>query len=258
MSRNDQDSNGVVSNQTRRGVHMAKHERALHRIHPAQASLPIVKRQLARLQDCLRQLQADQIADVAERLWDVARLGGQIIVAGNGGSAATASHMALDLGKSTLGGARRRVAFRIRTVALNDAGPVITAWANDHGYDRVFAEQIVTLARPGDAAVFCSVSGNSPNIVAAARAARSIGTVVIALLGRPGGVMRDLADLAVVVPSEDYQIVEDAHLAISHMVTRYLMKAMASAAAPPRGDGSAERRQAARAARPGNARKRRK
>ncbi len=242
---------------------MAKHGRALHRIHPAQASLPVVGSYLARLRECLRQVQADRIAEVAERLWDVARSGGQIIVAGNGGSAATASHMALDLGKSTLGGERRRAALRIRTVALNDPGPVITAWANDHGYDRVFAEQITTLARPGDAAVFCSVSGNSPNIVAAARAARSIGTVVIALLGRPGGVLRDLADLAVVVPSEDYQIVEDAHLAISHMVTRYLMKAMASAPAPPRGDGSAERRHVTRAApmavrkhRPGNARKR--
>ena len=229
---------------------MAKHERALHRIHPAHTSLPIVGSYLARLRECLRQLQAGRIAEVAERLWDVARSGGQIIVAGNGGSAATASHMALDLGKSTLGRDPRRAALRIRTVALNDPGPVITAWANDHGYDRVFAEQITTLARPCDAAVFCSVSGNSPNIVAAARAARSIGTVVIALLGRPGGVMRDLADLAVVVPSEDYQIVEDAHLAISHMVTRYLMTAMASAAPPRRGDGSAERPHVARAARP--------
>ena len=207
---------------------MAKQERALHRPHPQRASLPMVHQHLARLQECLRELHAERIADAAERLWTIAKSGGQIFVAGNGGSAATASHMALDLGKSTLGGDPRQAPCRVRTIALNDPGPVITAWANDHGYERVFAEQIITLARPGDAAVFCSVSGNSPNIVAAARAARSLGTFVIALLGRPGGAMRDLADLAVVVPSEDYQIVEDVHLAIGHMLTRCLKTAVAS------------------------------
>ncbi len=257
MSLNDQDSYGVVSNQTHWGVHMVKHGRALHRIHPAHASLYIVEGHLARLQDCLRELQTDRIAEIAERLWDVARSGGQIIVAGNGGSAATASHMALDLGKSTLGRNPRRGALRVRTIALNDPGPVITAWANDYGYDRVFAEQIATLARPGDAAVFCSVSGNSPNVVAAARAARSIGTLVIALLGRPGGDMRELADLAVVVPSEDYQIVEDVHLVISHMVARYLMKEIDSTTASRSQDRSTERRHVAHAARPLAVRKRR-
>jgi len=236
---------------------MAKRERTLDRPHAGHASLPVVQHHLARLQECLRELRADRIAEIAERLWDVAKSGGQIFIAGNGGSAATASHMALDLGKSTLGRDPRQAPLRVRTVALNDPGPVITAWANDHGYERVFAEQLITLARRGDAAVFCSVSGNSPNVVAAARAARSIGTLVIGLLGRPGGAMRELADLALVVPSEDYQIVEDVHLAISHMVTRCLMTAMASAPASGRGEGSADRRRAARAARPLTIRKRR-
>jgi D-sedoheptulose 7-phosphate isomerase len=235
---------------------MAKRERALHKIHPTHVSQPIIEDHIARLRTCLRQLPADRIAQVAARIWDVTRAGGQIIIAGNGGSAATASHMALDLGKSTLGRDPRRAALRIRTVALSDPGPVITAWANDHGYDRVFAEQITTLARRGDAAVFCSVSGNSPNVVAAARAARSIGTLVIALLGRPGGAMRELADLAVVVPSEDYQVVEEVHLAISHMVTRYLMKSIESPTVSRRGDGSAQRRHTAPSARPRAVRKR--
>ncbi len=235
---------------------MSKHGRVIPQTHTAEAATPIVQNHLARLQDCLRELPTDRIADIAERLWDVARSGGQIIVAGNGGSAATASHMALDLGKSTLGRNPRRRALRVRTIALNDPGPVITAWANDYGYDRVFAEQIATLARRGDAAVFCSVSGNSPNVVAAARAARSIGTLVIALLGRPGGAMRELADLAVVVPSDDYQIVEDVHLAISHMVARYLTKEIESTTASRSQDRSAERRNVAHAARPLAVRKR--
>ena len=243
---------------------MAKVARALHRTNAAQGALPIVRRHLARLEECLRDLQSDRIAEAAARLWDVAASGGQIFVAGNGGSAATASHLALDLSKSTLGRDPGQAPLRVRASALNDPGPVITAWANDHGYDRVFAEQIITHARRGDAAVFCSVSGNSPNVVAAARAARSIGMLVIGLLGRPGGAMRDLADLAIVVPSEDYQIVEDVHLAIGHMLTRWLMTAVQSTTASGSGLQIVEPRRAARATRlltvrkrqPGNARKR--
>ncbi len=209
---------------------MSKQERAIPRTRTGDAAAPVVEGQLSQLQQCLRDLPAGQVAAVAERIWDVARSGGQIITAGNGGSAATASHMALDLGKSTLGRNSHPSALRIRTLALNDAVPVITAWANDHGYERVFAEQIRTLARPGDAAVFFSVSGNSPNVVAAARAARAAGTTVIGALGRPGGAMRELADLAIIVPSEDYQIVEDVHLAISHIVTRFVIQMMKPAA----------------------------
>ena len=209
---------------------MSKQERAIPRTRAGDSATPVVGDHLSQLQQCLRDLPAGQVSAVAERIWDVARSGGQIITAGNGGSAATASHMALDLGKSTLGRNSHPSALRIRTVALNDPVPVITAWANDHGYDRVFAEQIRTLARPGDAAVFFSVSGNSPNVVAAARAARAAGTAVIGVLGRPGGAMRELADLAIIVPSEDYQIVEDVHLAISHIVTRFVMQMMKPAA----------------------------
>lgn len=219
---------------------MSKQERAIPRTHAVDPAAPVVGSHVSRLQQCLRDLPAGQVAAAAERIWEVARAGGQILTAGNGGSAATASHMALDLGKSTLGRDSHRTALRLRTFALNDPVPVITAWANDYGYDRVFAEQIRTLARPGDAVVFFSVSGNSPNVVAAARAASAAGTTVIGVLGRPGGAMRDLADLAIIVPSEDYQIVEDVHLAISHMVTRYVMRMMESA---PAGGGRSGREQ---------------
>jgi D-sedoheptulose 7-phosphate isomerase len=210
---------------------MSKHGRGTPRVTTSDAATPVVQTHLARLQECLRDLPGDQVAAVAERIWEAARSGGQIIIAGNGGSAATASHMALDVGKSTLGRSPHLSARRLRTLALNDPGPVITAWANDHGYERVFAEQIMTVAGPADAVVLFSVSGNSPNIVAAARAARAIGATVIGVLGRPGGTVRGLADLAIIVPSEDYQIVEDVHLAIGHMVTRYVMRAMESS--PP-------------------------
>jgi D-sedoheptulose 7-phosphate isomerase len=226
---------------TIQGGSMSRQGRAIPRTRTVDPATPVVSGHLSRLQQCLKDLPADQVAAVAERIWDVARSGGQIITGGNGGSAATASHMALDLGKSTLGGNAHPSALRIRTFALNDPVPVITAWANDYGYDRVFAEQIRTLAGPGDTAVFFSVSGNSPNVVAAARAAHSAGTTVIGVLGRPGGAMRELTDLAIIVPSEDYQIVEDVHLAISHIVTRYVMQMMESAAST--GGGRSGKRQ---------------
>jgi len=162
------------------------------------------------------------IAQVAERLLGVARSGGLLLLAGNGGSAATASHMALDLGKSTLGRPPRHDVRRLRAISLADPPSIITAWANDSGYDGVYAEQVRSLARPGDVVMLLSVSGDSPNVLAAARAGRRARAAVIAFLGRPGGALRRLADIAVVVPSRDYGVVEDVHLAINHMITNYL------------------------------------
>jgi D-sedoheptulose 7-phosphate isomerase len=194
-----------------------------------------VRDHLARLQRCARAVPPAEVAAVAEHLWAVIRSEGQVLIAGNGGSAATASHMALDLGKTTLGHRPPPDTMRVRALALSDHGAVLTAWANDGGYERVYAEQITALARRGDAVVLISVSGNSPNIVAAAHAARKARASVIALLGRPGGALRVLADLAIVVPSEDYGIVEDMHLVINHIVTRYLRAAIEAAASPRRG-----------------------
>lgn len=205
----------------------------------AAGGAPVIEAYLARLRACLGAVGTAEVTAVAERLCRVAQAGGLILTAGNGGSAATASHMALDLGKSTLGRPQRAGALRVRTLSLADPSPVLTAWANDESYEGVFAEQVRTLARPGDAVVLFSVSGDSPNVVAAARAARAAGVVVIALVGARGGAIRELADLTVVAPSEDYGIVEDVHLTISHIITGYLTDALASergtpAAAPAR------------------------
>jgi len=181
---------------------------------------------LDRLRAALEGVAPSEIASAAERLRRVAEAGGLILIAGNGGSAATASHMALDLGKSTLGRPPRRGALRVRTFCLADPSPVLTAWANDEGYEAVFAQQITTLAQPGDAVVLLSVSGTSPNVVAAARAARAAGAAVIALTGERGRGMRRFADHAVVVPDNDYRVVEDVHMAISHMITAYVTEAL--------------------------------
>jgi D-sedoheptulose 7-phosphate isomerase len=181
------------------------------------------------------------IVQAAERLLEVARAGGLLLLAGNGGSAATASHMALDLGKSTLGRPPHHDVRRLRAISLADPSPVVTAWANDTGFGGVYAEQVRSLARPGDAVMLLSVSGDSPNVLAAARAARHVRATVIALLGHPGGAMRRLADIAVVVPSQDYGVVEDVHLAINHMITNYLREELRRKHAGSRRDRSSGR-----------------
>ncbi|ACZ37488.1 sugar isomerase (SIS) [Sphaerobacter thermophilus DSM 20745] len=152
------------------------------------------------------------VARVAEMLDDCRARGGTVFIAGNGGSAATASHFACDLVKGTHLSGRRP----FRVVPLTDNMPLVTAWANDTSYERVFAEQLEPLVRPGDVLIAISASGNSPNVLAAARVARRAGAVTVALTGRTGGKLRRLADLAVCVPSETIEQVEDAHMIVAH------------------------------------------
>jgi D-sedoheptulose 7-phosphate isomerase len=137
-----------------------------------------------------------------------------IFVFGNGGSAASASHMMCDLNK----GATSAAARRARVMALTDNVPLLTAWANDCGYDKVFSEQIKNFAQPGDVAVAISGSGNSANVLLGLRTARDAGAFTIGLAGFNGGNMKALCDLCAVVPSDNMQIVEDLHHAVLHSI----------------------------------------
>ncbi len=195
----------------------------------AKAAQKVAETHRTRLRTCLDSIDTASVIRVAERLRRVAEAGGLILIAGNGGSAATASHMALDLAK---GRPPRQQALRLRTLSLAESSPVLTAWANDEGFETTFAQQVRTLARRGDAVVLLSVSGTSPNVVAAGRAARAAGATVIALTGSRGSGMRRVADLAIVVPSDDYRVVEDVHLVISHMMTAYLAQALTRSRTP--------------------------
>jgi D-sedoheptulose 7-phosphate isomerase len=152
------------------------------------------------------------LSRAVDTLLDCHWRGGTVFAVGNGGSAATASHFACDLAKGTL--TQGVPAFRV--VALTDNVPLLTAWANDTSYDRVFAAQLAALVRAGDALVAISASGNSPNVLASAQVARQAGATVIALTGQSGGALRDLADLTIRVPSPSIEQVEDAHLMIAH------------------------------------------
>jgi D-sedoheptulose 7-phosphate isomerase len=168
------------------------------------------------------------VVGMVEALWQVWEEGRSVYICGNGGSASTSSHIACDLQKQT------KVAGRhpLRALSLTDNVPLLTAWANDAGFERVFAEQLQGLGRPGDALLCISCSGMSPSIVEAIEEARRIDMRVLALGGFTGGPMRKMADVYVHVPSSDYGVVESAHLVLDHCLTGMLRQMAEDRRAP--------------------------
>ena len=173
------------------------------------------------LKAVLDSLPLDDVETIIQHLSDAHQHGKQVFVVGNGGSAATASHMACDLGKTVLGKAIGMPAKRFKVIALTDNVPLITAWGNDVSYDTVFAEQLRNLANPGDVLIVITGSGNSPNIVQAVRAARELRVTSIGLLGFDGGSVRAQLDHYVIIASHSYGYVEDAHMVLNHLITAY-------------------------------------
>jgi D-sedoheptulose 7-phosphate isomerase len=142
---------------------------------------------------------------------------------GNGGSASTASHFVVDIGKGTRTSlAPGPLTKRFRCVALNDNVPSVMAWANDADYSRIFSEQLRSLAVPGDVVVAISGSGNSPNVLEAVRVAKEMGLVSIGLTGIGGGKLKGLVDVPLVVPSQSMQHTEDVHLFVLHFLMAFL------------------------------------
>jgi D-sedoheptulose 7-phosphate isomerase len=159
--------------------------------------------------------------DVMVNLLHVARMEGrQILMMGNGGSASTASHMACDLSKNTaIPGLPR-----FRALSLNDNMAILSAHANDNGYENVFAEQLINLLRPGDIVVAISASGNSPNVLKAIELAKQHGAITIGWSGYEGGKLAQLVDLSIVVRNHCIEQIEDIHLMLEHMVVQALRR----------------------------------
>ena len=151
----------------------------------------------------------DRVASLLVQAYEQER---SIFLFGNGGSAALASHFACDLSKGAANGSKKR----FRVMALTDNVPLMTAWANDSKYEDIFAEQLANFARPGDIAFAISGSGNSPNVLHALHAAKTIGSTTVGLGGFAGGQMRALCDLCIVVPCDNMQIIEDLHVGVAH------------------------------------------
>ena len=162
----------------------------------------------------LRRLPFALIDRVVDALWRGYLENRTVYVFGNGGSAALASHCACDLGKGTVINGNRR----FRVLALTDNVSLLTAWANDASYEDVFSEQLSTLIDKADIALAISGSGNSANVLKALQVAREASAFTIGLTGFQGGRMKSLCDLCIVIPSDNMQVIEDLHVAVSHSV----------------------------------------
>ncbi|HEX3232601.1 MAG TPA: SIS domain-containing protein [Gemmatimonadales bacterium] len=168
--------------------------------------------QLAHLATASKSLSA-QVADLAARYAAVLRDGGTLYFCGNGGSAADAQHLATEYI------VRFRVARRpFAAVALTTDASLLTAAGNDLGFEQIFARQVDALCGPGDLLVLHSTSGRSPNLMAAARAARARGAGTAAFLGRDGGPLAAEVDQAVVVRSDETSQIQVMHMALEHLI----------------------------------------
>jgi D-sedoheptulose 7-phosphate isomerase len=156
---------------------------------------------------------AEQVAAIAAGAEEALRAGGTLFFCGNGGSAADAQHLAAEY---VVRFARNRSA--LPAIALTVDTSVLTAAGNDFGFEHVFARQVEALGRPGDLLFLHSTSGQSPNLVAAARAARARGLKTVAFLARDGGALIAEVDDAVVVPTEITAHAQEVHLALGHAI----------------------------------------
>lgn len=153
-----------------------------------------------------------------EQVENLRKKKGNLFLAGNGGSAANANHLAADLiyGVNQQG----RGTFRVHSLSANPS--VTTCLGNDVGFENIFSHQLEALAGPGDLLLVFSGSGNSPNILQALKAAKKIGVTSVALLGYDGGGAKALADLPIHFPIHDMQAVEDLHMIVGHLLMKTL------------------------------------
>lgn len=159
--------------------------------------------------------QAEAIEEAAQRLAGALRSGGAVLVAGNGGSAAEAQHLSAEF-VGRLRPDRERAA--LASVALHADTSSLTAVANDHGYDRVFARQVEAIGREGDALVVLSTSGSSANCVHAVEAAAARGITTVGLLGGTPRELHRSVDVAIAVPTTAIAAIQEAHLVLVHVL----------------------------------------
>lgn len=168
----------------------------------------------------LPRIPAEPVEEMVRILIDAQVHQRTLFLMGNGGSSANASHIVNDLVKSALHPDRPR----FRAMCLTDNTATLTAYANDESYEIALARQLEAFAEPGDVAIVLSGSGNSPNVLRAMETARSLGLKRIGLTGRDGGKLAPLCDVAIVVPDQSMQVIEDAHLVILHAVFLELLR----------------------------------
>ena len=161
----------------------------------------------------------DVIANAAKIVLNVYKAGGKVFLIGNGGSAADAQHIAAELA-----GRFKLERTGLPAIALTTNTSILTALANDYGYDRVFSHQLEALANDKDILIAITTSGTSPNILKAVEMAHSKGVTVIGLTGAKGGKLKDSADLTIMVPSDDTPRIQEAHITIGHIICHLVEK----------------------------------
>ena len=187
-------------------------------------SIGRIDRELAKLRDLAEQVRvtlADQVVHYAQLVTTTLRNGGTLFLAGNGGSAADAQHIATEY---VIRYKKDRIA--LPAVALSTDTSLITAGGNDLGFDAIFARQIEALAKPEDLVIFHSTSGNSPNLLRAAEVARAKKVTTAALLAQGGGALAGQVDFAIVLPTDNTSHAQELQLAIEHIVCEYVEHAL--------------------------------
>ena len=165
-------------------------------------------------------LKTDCLTDIsrfAEACREAIAAGHTVYLMGNGGSACDCQHFAAELV-----GRFQKERRAMASVALTTDTSILTALANDYGYDAIFVRQVEALVKAGDVVVGITTSGNSPNILKALAKARELGAVTVGLTGRTGGQMRDLCDICIRIPADVTARIQEAHLLIEHMVCQRL------------------------------------
>jgi len=173
---------------------------------------------LAQLKQAIDGLDLEALEPVIELLQEAKRERRTVYVVGNGGSAATASHLASDLSRTEAGTGRRG----LRAISLTDNVAAFTAMANDTSYETAFAELLALQMRAEDVLIAISGSGVSPNILRAVEVAQRRGATTIGLVGFGGGELAEMVDLCICIDVKHYGVVEDLHLTLAHMISIYL------------------------------------
>ena len=178
-------------------------------------------RELASLATTVAETMGPQFDRALELVRDTVQRGGTLFFCGNGGSAADAQHMATEYVVRYM---RNRRAYP--AVALTTDTSLLTAAGNDLGFDQVFSRQVEALARPGDLLVIHSTSGNSPNVLLAAEAARAKDVRVLSFSARDGGKLRALSDHAVIIPTDRTDRAQELHLCLEHIICDLVERAL--------------------------------
>jgi D-sedoheptulose 7-phosphate isomerase len=183
---------------------------------------PFVVDYLTRLKFILDNIDSDVISDIVDALEQTIVNKSKIYIIGNGGSSATASHMVNDLGA----GLRRRNIINFDVVSLGDNSPVVTAIANDIGYENIFYMQMKGLINADDVVIALSCSGDSPNIIKAVNYAQDLGCKIIGVTGFDGGSLKKISDISfhIDAPKNEYGLVEDAHMILDHIIYSYYIQ----------------------------------